>query len=47
MSKLPATPPPPKARRRRKAKAAEQNPQANLQTRRVLSQHYRAKYGVK
>jgi len=24
-----------------------QNPQINLQTRKVLKQHYRAKYGVK
>jgi hypothetical protein len=27
--------------------AKPQNPQVNVQTRKVLSQHYRAKYGVK
>ncbi len=49
MTKPPAPeqPPRPAAGRRRKRRAPAQNPQANLQTRRVLTQHYRAKYGVK
>lgn len=49
MSKPPAPeqPPRPAGKRRSKAKTPAQNPQANLQTRRVLAQHYRAKYGVK
>ena len=29
------------------APAKPQNPRINLQTRKVLKQHYRAKYGVK
>jgi hypothetical protein len=28
-------------------RAKPQNPQINLQTRKVLKQHYRAKYGVR
>jgi hypothetical protein len=47
MSKPAVTKPLPKDRRRRKIGSPGQNPQANLQTRRVLTQHYRAKYGVK
>ncbi|HSO07287.1 MAG TPA: hypothetical protein VLW45_08600 [Pelomicrobium sp.] len=49
MTKPPAPEQPshPAVKRRRKPKTPEQNPQANVQTRRVLKQHYRAKYGVK
>lgn len=47
MSKPTAVTPPPRGRRKRRPKAPAPNPQANLQTRRVLVQHYRAKYGVK
>jgi hypothetical protein len=47
MSKPAAVTPPPRGKRKRKPGSPEQNPQANVQTRRVLGQHYRAKYGVK
>lgn len=47
MSKPIPVVPAPKARRRGKPTPPQQNPQAGVQTRRVLKQHYRAKYGVK